>query len=369
MNIFISWSKQESKEIALELQKLFNKLIGSENAFVSENSIEKGKEFQKEILSAIRQTNLFIIVYTRASKKSPWVSFEGGFARGLNKRVVPILFFEDKNWHSWIDNPMNSFSELRYGSHDFGKNICKMLKVSFNETNKELIQRSLRKIKDILRKYYPLDEECLDFLESLLSNTSIVSENPKYCLENETKIACFNHAFETSDLHKEYVDYFINQNGKYLWIFGRKNERLILDSGERLINYLKSKIQGGSTRSLDVRWLFLDPEYAEIDKAHQNSERLKKELDLTLSRVDELIGDNDTLRSCFRLYSCERREIIVRIDNVILLAKPSFDKNGRPQLVTDMPFEVFSAKSKQGKLYIKKFEEVWEKHTSPFVLK
>lgn len=369
MNIFISWSKQESKEIAFELQKLFNKLTNSSNIFVSENSIEKGKEFQKEILEAIRTTDLFVVVYTRTSKKSAWVSFEGGFASALNKRVVPILFFDDKNWHSWIDNPLNSFSALNYDAPDFNRNVCKMLNISFDNQNKEIIKKSLEKIKKIQIKYYPINEECLDFLDCLLSNKSIVSENPKYFQDDETKVASFNHAFETSDLHKEYVEYFTKQNGKYLWIFGRKNERLVIGYGDQLINYLKSKIQPENQASLDVRWLFLNPEYENIGKAHQNSARLKKELNLTLDRVDELIGDNNALRSCFRLYNCERREIIVRIDNVILLATPSFDKDGKPQLVTDMPFEVFSAKSKKGQKYIKKFEEVWENYTKPFEFK
>lgn len=369
MNIFISWSKQESKEIAIELQKLFTKLNNSAKVFVSENSIEMGSEFQKEILDAIRKADLFVVIYTRTSKKSPWVSFEGGFACGLNKKVVPMLFYDDKNWHSWIDNPLNSFTAVRYNTHDFDKNICDMLKIDFDDANKKIIKRSSKNIKKIQSKYYPLDEECLDFLDYLLLNKSIVSENPKYFTDSGTKVALFNHAFETSDLHKVYVDYFTKQNGKYLWIFGRKNERLIIGYGDELINYLKSKIQPGSTTSLDVRWLFLDPKYEGVDKAHQNPERLKIELNSTLDRVDELIGDNDALRSCFKFYNCERREIIVRIDNVILLATPSFDKDGKPQLVTDMPFEVFSANSEKGKKYIEKFEDVWKNHTKPFEIK
>ena len=38
-----------------------------------------------------------------------------------------------------------------------------------------------------------------------------------------------------------------------------------------------------------------------------------------------------------------------------------FDAHGTPQLITDTPFEVFSAFSPKGQECIMKFENVWEK--------
>lgn len=37
-----------------------------------------------------------------------------------------------------------------------------------------------------------------------------------------------------------------------------------------------------------------------------------------------------------------------------------FDAEGVPQLLTNTPFEVFSAESNKGKECVQKFEEVWE---------
>ena len=55
----------------------------------------------------------------------------------------------------------------------------------------------------------------------------------------------------------------------------------------------------------------------------------------------------------------DREEIIIRIDNCIIYSLPSFDANGRPQLLTNSAFEVFSVNSKKGKECVKKFEKIW----------
>ena len=53
--------------------------------------------------------DVYILCFTSDNKKSPWLLYEAGYASGLHKRVIPILFDKDSLWHSWIDNPMNVY--------------------------------------------------------------------------------------------------------------------------------------------------------------------------------------------------------------------------------------------------------------------
>ena len=171
------------------------------------------------------------------------------------------------------------------------------------------------------------------------------------------KTAYFLTGFETVALWKNIVDFFL-YTGKYLWIYGRKNMKLILHHAE-LFQYLNEKALHDDMDGIDFKCLFLNPESSEVKVAHRNPDILSSELNTTIKRASNLIGDNQCLKKCFRKYSHRRDEIIIRLDNAILYSKPHFDSNGVPNLITNSMFEVFSATSERGKEYCQKYIEVW----------
>ena len=79
------------------------------NKEASEEDIQAGDCVQNTIMHQIEQCDIFILCFTSDNKKSPWLLYEAGYASGLHKRVIPILFDKDSLWHSWIDNPMNVY--------------------------------------------------------------------------------------------------------------------------------------------------------------------------------------------------------------------------------------------------------------------
>ena len=86
----------------------------------------------------------------------------------------------------------------------------------------------------------------------------------------------------------------------------------------------------------------------------------KQDLQVTINKALHEIGQHNNFKKCFRLYSNKRDEIIIRLDNTIIYSLPVYDAYGRPQLLTDTAFEVFSAHSERGKRCIEKFSDVWE---------
>ena len=118
-NIFISWSKSKSREFAFEVKNLLETLNPHLNIFMSEDNISAGEKVQEKIIQKISECDKVLLCFTRDNKKSPWLLYEAGYACGQNKMVIPLLFDEDPNWHSWIDNPMNIAREININSISF----------------------------------------------------------------------------------------------------------------------------------------------------------------------------------------------------------------------------------------------------------
>lgn len=71
-----------------------------------------GKEFEKEITTAIEQCDTLLAIITPDSKKAPWLLYEAGYAKGNGKSTMPVLFYEDEKWTSWVDNPLNTSQHI-----------------------------------------------------------------------------------------------------------------------------------------------------------------------------------------------------------------------------------------------------------------
>ena len=354
MNVFISWSKAKSMQYALKTKTLLEKLNHSINAFVSEVDIHGGEDVQDKIIQKITECDKLVLCFTKENKKSPWLLFEAGYARGLQKTVIPLLFDEDPNWHSWIDNPMNIAREINFNHKNFSSLFFECFEIPNSEIGRQELQRYKKSILDTKDKFRQVDIQCEDFVDKLAHNESFVVENPFY----RDKTAFFLTGFESFDLYKTIIESFI-YTGKYLWIYGRKNMKLFGGSFGSFFKYLEEKSSFDGMEGIDFRCLFLDPDSPEVEKAHIQQDIFKSELVATILRAKSVVKDNTKIQKCFKLYSNKREEIIIRLDNCIIYAKPNFDANGYPQLLTNSGFEVFSAKSEKGKECIKKYENIW----------
>lgn len=90
MKVFISWSGETSKAVALALKKELNKLVRVQY-FVSDSDIKSGQSWAKEIEKAIDTATYGIICATPESLESEWVLFEAGSLRSKKTRVCPYL--------------------------------------------------------------------------------------------------------------------------------------------------------------------------------------------------------------------------------------------------------------------------------------
>ncbi|MBQ9610597.1 MAG: toll/interleukin-1 receptor domain-containing protein [Lachnospiraceae bacterium] len=350
--IFISWSKSKSCDLAYVLKNFLESF--DIETFISESDIIAGEEVHSKINDQIASCNELVICFTHENKKSPWLLYEAGLAHGMNKKTIPILFDKDPCWDSWIDNPMNYAREINMSSPNFVESFISGFELHDSTFIREAIKQFVLEVEEIKEKYRKIDIQCEEFVETLASDDAFQVKSPIY----KNRTAYFLTGFETLELWKNIIESFL-YTGKYLWIYGRKNMKLILHH-EELFRYLDEKTVNTDMYGIDFRCLFLDPSSPEVKFAHKAQDIFFNELNSTIKRAAHLTGDNKLIKKCFRKYSHRRDEIIIRLDNCILYSKPHFDENGYPQIITNTMFEVFSATSKKGVECIKKFESVWD---------
>lgn len=353
-NIFISWSKSKSGAFASKLKSLIENLDPSLDVFMSEEGISAGEKFQEKIIQKIIDCDLLLLCLTKENKKSPWLLYEAGFASGLNKKVIPFLFDNDDDWHSWIDNPMNSIREININDVNFKTLFIECFGLHDSFYTRNALESFINDIKNIQDKYRQVDIQCESFVDKLLDDKCFKKESPIY----RNKTAYFLTGFETFNLWSAIVESFL-YTGKYLWIYGRKNMKLFSGNFKNLFEYLNEKASNENMSGIDFRCMFLNPDSEEVKVAHPQQDNFLSELKSTIKRAKYQIGDNDVLQKCFRMYSNKREEVIIRLDNTIIYSKPYFDEKGIPQMMTDTKFEVFSAMSENGKKCIEKYCTIW----------
>jgi len=342
-------------EYALKIKTLLESIDSDIEAFVSEQDINAGDDVQEKIINKIIDCDKLILCFTKENKKSPWLLFEAGYARGLHKTVIPFLFDVDSNWHSWVDNPMNVAREIAFNHVNFVNIFIQGLDVPDTKLNRDKIKKFKADILKIKESNRVVDVQCEDFVDTLTSSQAFTLENPVF----RNKTAYFFTGFESYDLYKAIVESFL-YTGKHLWIYGRKNMKLFGGNFKELFRYLYEKSYSHEDMDgIDFRCLFLNPDSDEVKRAHSQQEIFKPELQATLHRAQDVIGDNKRLKQCFRLYSNKREAIIIRLDNCIIYSRPVFEANGAPQLLTDTPFEVYSIDTKRGQDCIRTYEEIW----------
>src|SRR5580700_539848 len=85
MKVFITWSGDTSKAIAVAPREFIPTVVQSVEAFMSASDIEKGSKWQGEISRELDAATVGIICLTPENLTAPWVLFEAG---ALSKKAT-----------------------------------------------------------------------------------------------------------------------------------------------------------------------------------------------------------------------------------------------------------------------------------------
>jgi hypothetical protein len=112
MKIFISWSKEPSKQVAETLAEWLPDVIQSLKPWVS-REIPAGSRWNTEIADELSSTKFGIICVTKANQHEPWLQFEAGaLAKTLDEqtRVCPYLIDMSEGE---LSGPLVAFQSVR----------------------------------------------------------------------------------------------------------------------------------------------------------------------------------------------------------------------------------------------------------------
>lgn len=109
MRVFISWSGNKSKEVAVALRRWIPDVIQTVEPWMSGLDINAGARWSKEITTELEEIKFGIICLTKQNRSAPWILFEAGaLAKSLRDTFVcPYLI--DLNPADIPQGPLTQF--------------------------------------------------------------------------------------------------------------------------------------------------------------------------------------------------------------------------------------------------------------------
>ena len=78
VKLFVSWSGETSKALALVFREWLPMINHSIDPYVSAEDIQKGRRWSSEIAKELAATTFGIVILTSENRKSEWLHFEAG---------------------------------------------------------------------------------------------------------------------------------------------------------------------------------------------------------------------------------------------------------------------------------------------------
>lgn len=93
MNIYISWSGDTGRRVALALQRFIPLILQRASVYSTADDMEKGTRWADMIKRKLDSTDTALLCVTPESVNSPWLAFEAGIlSKSLGQtRIIPLL--------------------------------------------------------------------------------------------------------------------------------------------------------------------------------------------------------------------------------------------------------------------------------------
>lgn len=94
LDVFLSWSKPASYQVAVALRDWLKDLLPSAKCWTSKDNIEKGRPWFKSIADQLAKSKIIIICVTPENVSSRWLAFEAGAVatKRDDSLICPFLF-------------------------------------------------------------------------------------------------------------------------------------------------------------------------------------------------------------------------------------------------------------------------------------
>lgn len=374
MEIFISWSKNKSKLLALETKKLIQNVLGKKVEVFFSPDMYKGTSVDNEIHNNLLQSDKCIVCITSDNFKNPWLMYEAGvvygahFAKPGGSIVIPILFEHIPDWSSWVDKPLNRYVPIRVNNeNDNFEKTRDEFKQFFQELTSESNTRIknfnnhwnayIAEVKSILQQEQLIPDTCRDLVDQIMEDTngSFTLVSPEITKEH----ILFHKGFSTNTLTRILIRNVIEYQGKRLWFYGRRNKKIFTAENDDFFKFLANE---GLKNGVDFKCLFPHPKSEAMVKAvsKDKERRFKTDLQTCLESAVRMKNRfNLSINKMFRLYKCSRKESIIVSDNAVLYSPIICDSEGYPLSITNSSFEITGISDDTTNQYFNIFMDTW----------
>lgn len=218
MELFISWSGQQSKKIAEILANWIHMVVQASNPWIS-NDIAKGVRWNPEISEKLSRSKMGIFCLTQENLHSDWILFEAGAISKFKENYVCTFLYDLKP--ADIQEPLAQFQHTIFSKEDVKKLIDTINKATDKpldditmaaifDKNWPDLEKSLNSIPSNGKKTTPKAERSdRELLEEILELTRRLSNNPIYdsisqsvtISKNQNEL--FQDSFSVTELNKE----------------------------------------------------------------------------------------------------------------------------------------------------------------------
>ena len=197
MKVFISWSGTKSNRVALTfkdwLPNIFN--VSKDDIFVSSEDIEKGSNWNAELVKELENNNFGILCITKENIVAPWIMFEAGAISKFREEARVCPFLLDLTKDDVKSNPLSQFQITEFDKDD----ILKLLKSINKKCNQNLSEqqiknsfngcyKELKKELDKIIKDYKAPKTPVYTFEELKKNALEIEEGLKIIRANSLDI-------------------------------------------------------------------------------------------------------------------------------------------------------------------------------------
>lgn len=137
MRIFLSWSGNESRQLAAIFKEWLPNVLQYADPYMSANDISLGEMWNNNIRNNLEESVFGLIFVTPKNINAPWINYEAGaLSKTLDSKVVPILYHTEVMILN--EGPLKQFQSARSLEKGDIFNLLKSINNSKNEGKLEV---------------------------------------------------------------------------------------------------------------------------------------------------------------------------------------------------------------------------------------
>lgn len=143
MKVFISWSGDRSRAVALSLRELVATIIQAADVTISEHDIRAGERWRDSIAESLMTADAGIACITSDNINSPWLSYEAGVLSSNTEIFIPLLVDISP---TDLNGPLAFYQALTLTRSDMNKLVSLLNSRLPSPLRQELVERLLERL-------------------------------------------------------------------------------------------------------------------------------------------------------------------------------------------------------------------------------